>query len=34
MLLIKIGMLATGSSLFYNIFVEPGSEIADLSSKQ
>jgi hypothetical protein len=29
MLLIKIGILATVSSLFYNIFVEPGPEIAD-----
>jgi len=29
MLLIKIGILATGSSLLYNIFVEPGPEIAD-----
>jgi hypothetical protein len=28
-LLIKIGILATASSLFYNIFVEPGLEIAD-----
>jgi ABC-type Fe3+-siderophore transport system permease subunit len=29
MLLIKIGILATGSSLFYNIFVESDPEIAD-----
>jgi hypothetical protein len=29
MLLIKIGILATAFSLFYNIFVEPGPEIAD-----
>jgi len=29
MLLIKIGILATVSSLFYNIFVDPDPEIAD-----
>jgi len=29
MLLIKIGILATGSSLFYNIFVESDPKIAD-----
>jgi len=29
MLLIKIGILAIGSSLFYNIFVESDPEIAD-----
>jgi hypothetical protein len=29
MFLIKIGILATASSLFYNIFIESGPEIAD-----
>jgi hypothetical protein len=29
MLLIKIGILATVSSLFYNILVKPGPEIVD-----
>jgi hypothetical protein len=29
MLLIKIGILATGSSLFYNIYVDSDPEIAD-----
>jgi hypothetical protein len=29
MVLIKIGILATVSSLFYNILVKPGPEIVD-----